>query len=109
MGRVVYSVASSLDGFNTDAQGDVSWAVPDEEVIAALTADVSTAAGECGPDRGHGASVGPVSSMWFELLMCPIIVGAGTRVLPDKVRASLSLTRERRFGNGMVQLTYDVR
>jgi hypothetical protein len=47
MGRVVYSVASSLDGFNTDAQGDFSWAVPDEEVIAALTADaadVSTAA-----------------------------------------------------------------
>jgi hypothetical protein len=41
--------------------------------------------------------------------MCPITVGAGTRVLPDKVRASLSLTRERRFGNGMVQLTYDVR
>lgn len=39
MGRIIYSVASSLDGYNTDAQGDYSWAVPDEEVIAALTAD----------------------------------------------------------------------
>ena len=39
MGRVIYSVASSLDGFHTDAQGGYSWAAPDEEVIAALTAD----------------------------------------------------------------------
>ncbi|WP_249123890.1 dihydrofolate reductase family protein [Saccharopolyspora erythraea] len=37
--RVIYSVASSLDGYNTDAQGDYSWAFPDEEVIAALNAD----------------------------------------------------------------------
>jgi dihydrofolate reductase len=40
-GRVIYSVASSLDGYHTDIQGDYSWAVPDEEVIAALNADAA--------------------------------------------------------------------
>lgn len=42
MGKVIYSVASSLDGYTTDAQGDFSWAVPDETVIAALTADLAS-------------------------------------------------------------------
>ncbi|WP_249123891.1 dihydrofolate reductase family protein [Saccharopolyspora erythraea] len=45
----------------------------------------------------------------IELLLCPVVVGAGTPVLPDGFRTALSLTRERRFGNGMVQLTYAVR
>ncbi|MEU4422527.1 dihydrofolate reductase family protein [Actinoplanes sp. NPDC024001] len=185
MSRVIYSVASSLDGFHTDAEGDFSWAVPDEEVIAALNADaagVSTylygrrmyeamavwetdpevaaqspesaayagtwqaaqkvvfsatlpevwtqrtrlerkltaeaiksaraeAAGDLtveGPTLAHSAlHLGLVDVV--ELLICPILVGGGTRVLPEKLRTSLSLKRERRFGNGMVQLTYDIR
>jgi dihydrofolate reductase len=185
MHRVIYSVASSLDGYHTDAQGDYAWAVPDEEVITALTADaadVSTylygrrmyeamagwetdpavaaespesaayattwqaaqkvvfsatlpevwtrrtrleraltieavkaaraeASGDLtveGPALAHSAlRLGVVDVI--ELLVCPIIVGGGTRVLPEKVRTSVSLRRERRFGNGMVQLTYDVR
>jgi dihydrofolate reductase len=184
MNRVIYSVASSLDGYHTDAQGDYSWAVPDEEVIAALNADAANvsaylygrrmyeamagwetdpevavqspesaayattwqaahkvvfsatlpevwtqrtrleraltteavkvacaeASGDLtveGPTLAHSAlKLGVVDVI--ELLVCPIVVGGGTRVLPDKVRTSLSLRRERRFGNGMVQLTYDV-
>ncbi|KXK58300.1 deaminase [Micromonospora rosaria] len=185
MNRVIYSVASSLDGYHTDARGDYSWAVPDEEVIAALNADAVTvstylygrrmyeamvgwetdpavaaqsaesaayattwqaaqkvvfsttlpkvwtrhtrleraltteavtsaraeASGDLtveGPRLAHSAlQLGVVDVV--ELLVCPILVGGGTRVLPDKVRTPLSLRRERRFGNGMVQLTYDVR
>ncbi|MFC4565382.1 dihydrofolate reductase family protein [Nocardiopsis mangrovi] len=185
MHRVIYSVASSLDGYNTDAQGDFSWAFPSEEVIAALTADArevdtylygrrmyeamagwetdpataaqspesatwaatwqaarkvvfsaslpevwtertrlereltpeaverarAEATGDLtieGPTLAHSAlRLGLVDAV--ELLLCPVIVGAGTPVLPDGFRASLSLRRERRFGNGMVQVTYDIR
>jgi dihydrofolate reductase len=183
MGRVIYSVASSLDGYNTDAQGDYSWAVPDEEVIAALTADaanVSTylygrrmyeamqgwetdpsvaaqspesavfaktwqaadkvvfsstltetrtrrtrleptlsieavdrarreAAGDLtieGPTLAKSAlNLGVVDVV--ELLLCPILVGGGTSVFPEGISGSLRLTRERRFTNGMVQVTYE--
>ncbi|MGH3500675.1 MAG: dihydrofolate reductase family protein [Nocardioidaceae bacterium] len=42
-----------------------------------------------------------------EVVYCPIIAGGGTRVFPDGLRQKLSLTRERRFGNGMVQVTYE--
>ncbi|BCJ56999.1 dihydrofolate reductase family protein [Micromonospora endophytica] len=185
MNRVIYSVACSLDGYHTDAEGDYSWALPDEEVIAALNADAATVATYLYGRRMYEAMAGwetdpayaaqsaesaayattwqaarkvvfstTLAEVWtrhtrleraltieavesaraasagdltvegphlahsalqlglvdvVELLMCPIIVGGGTRVLPDKVRTSLSLRRERRFGNGMVQLTYDVR
>jgi dihydrofolate reductase len=36
----------------------------------------------------------------------PIVVGEGTRSLPDGVRVRLELIDERRFGNGMVHLRY---
>ena len=34
MGRLIYGVLASLDGFVNDADGDFSWAAPDEEVHA---------------------------------------------------------------------------
>ena len=34
MGRLIYSVIASLDGYVNDADGDFSWAMPDEEVHA---------------------------------------------------------------------------
>jgi dihydrofolate reductase len=43
-----------------------------------------------------------------ELLLCPAILGGGIPVLPAGVRRDLTLRRDRRFGNGMVQTTYDV-
>jgi dihydrofolate reductase len=43
------------------------------------------------------------------LLMSPVIVGGGTRALPDRVRADLALVDQRRFGNGVVYLRYDVK
>jgi dihydrofolate reductase len=40
------------------------------------------------------------------LFLAPIVVGGGTRCLPDDVRVPLELLDERRFGNGMVHLGY---
>ena len=40
------------------------------------------------------------------LFVAPIVVGGGTRSLPDHVRLELELLDERRFGNGMVHLHY---
>jgi hypothetical protein len=36
----------------------------------------------------------------------PVLVGGGTRFLPDDVRVSLELLEERRFGNGTVHPRY---
>jgi dihydrofolate reductase len=40
------------------------------------------------------------------LLLNPVVVGGGTRALPDFVRLDLALLDERRFGNGVVYLRY---
>ena len=40
------------------------------------------------------------------LLISPVVVGGGTRALPDGVRLTLELVEERRFGNGVVYLRY---
>jgi dihydrofolate reductase len=42
----------------------------------------------------------------FHIFLAPIVVGGGTRSLPDHVRAQLELLDERRFANGMVHLHY---
>ena len=38
----------------------------------------------------------------LELFVMPVVVGGGTRALPDGVQLQLDLTEERRFGNGIV-------
>jgi dihydrofolate reductase len=43
------------------------------------------------------------------LLLSPVVVGGGTRALPDGVRLDLELLAERRFGNGVVHLQHRVR
>jgi riboflavin biosynthesis pyrimidine reductase len=40
------------------------------------------------------------------LFVAPVVVGGGTRSLPDDVRWNLELVDERRFGNGVVYLRY---
>ncbi len=44
----------------------------------------------------------------LQLIIVPILIGGGTRVLPDEVRQSLELVSERRFESGMVYLNYRV-
>lgn len=45
----------------------------------------------------------------LHLLLSPVVVGGGTRALPDGARWDLELTGERRFGNGVVHLHYRTR
>ncbi|MGI8617238.1 MAG: dihydrofolate reductase family protein [Actinomycetota bacterium] len=42
----------------------------------------------------------------IHLFLSPIVVGGGTRALPDSVRVKLELLAERRFLNGVVYLRY---
>lgn len=42
------------------------------------------------------------------LFVVPILVGGGTRALPDGVRTPLELLDEHRFGNGVVYLRYRI-
>ena len=42
----------------------------------------------------------------LQLFIAPVIVGGGTRALPDGVRMSLELVDERRFASGFVFLRY---
>jgi dihydrofolate reductase len=45
----------------------------------------------------------------FHLFVSPVVVGGGTRFLPDGVRLDLELATEHRFGNGVVHLGYRLR
>jgi dihydrofolate reductase len=42
----------------------------------------------------------------LHLFVSPVVVGGGKRALPDGVQANLELIGERRFGNGVVYLSY---
>ena len=42
----------------------------------------------------------------IQLFLSPVVVGGGTRALPDDVRLDLELLEERRFDNGTVYVRY---
>ena len=42
----------------------------------------------------------------IQLFLSPVVVGGGTRALPEGVRLDLELLEERRFGNGTVLVRY---
>jgi riboflavin biosynthesis pyrimidine reductase len=42
----------------------------------------------------------------YHLFLHPIVVGGGIQALPDHVRVALELVDERRFGGGVVYLSY---
>jgi dihydrofolate reductase len=45
----------------------------------------------------------------YHFFLAPIVVGSGTRALPENIRVQLELLDERRFGNGVVHLHYRTR
>ena len=45
----------------------------------------------------------------LQLLLVPVVVGGGTRTLPDGLRLDLELLDERRFASGVVYLRYQSR
>jgi dihydrofolate reductase len=181
VGKLVYSMIASLDGYVADASGNFDWAAPDEEVHAFvndLERPVGTylygrrmyevmAAWETVADRqpvmrdfadiwrsadkivysrtldaaptaktriepsfdpdavrrlkesterdisvggpglaAHAIAAGLVDE--YHALLTPVVVGGGTRALPDGVHLSLELLDERRFSSGVVYLRYRV-
>ncbi len=68
---------------------------------AGSTADLSVG----GPGlAAHAIRAGLVDA--YHLFVVPVLVGGGTRSLPDGVRQDLTLVDERRFGNGVAYLHY---
>jgi riboflavin biosynthesis pyrimidine reductase len=58
-----------------------------------------------GPElAGQAIKAGLVDE--FQLFFVPILVGGGTRSLPDDVLLKLELLDEHRFGSGVVYLRY---
>ncbi len=61
-----------------------------------------------GPElAAHALRAGLVDEC--HLFLSPVVVGGGTRALPDGLRAQLELLDERRFGNGVVHLHHRMR
>lgn len=42
MGKLIYMLSCTLDGYITDASGGLSWAAPDDAMVADVTADLAS-------------------------------------------------------------------
>ena len=75
------------------------------EAIRQLKAKSDRDLGVGGPDlAAHAIRAGLVDD--YQLLVAPLIVGAGKRALPPDALINLELVDERRFGSGTVFLHY---
>ena len=80
----------------------------DPETVRQLKAASERDLGVGGPELAAEAiAAGLVDE--YHLFLNPILVGGGTRALPDDVRVPLELVDERRFGNGVVFVRYGAR
>ena len=79
----------------------------DPQAIRELKAQSPLGISVAGPTlAAHAIRAGLVDE--YHLLVAPAILGRGIRVLPGDVRIKLELLGERRFGNGMVYVRYQV-
>jgi len=77
----------------------------DPEAVRQLKATAARDISVGGPDlAGQAIAAGLVDEI--QLLIAPVVVGAGNRSLPDGVRLDLELLDERRFSGGLVFLHY---
>ena len=72
-----------------------------EELKRTATRDLSVG----GPDLAAQAIRAGLVDEWH-LFVTPVVVGGGTRALPDGVRLGLDLRDEHRFAGGVVHLRY---
>jgi dihydrofolate reductase len=80
----------------------------DPEVVRQMKASAGRDFSVGGPDlAAHAIRAGLVDE--WHLFVAPILVGGGTKSLPDDVRLKLELLDEREFGNGMAYLRYRTR
>jgi dihydrofolate reductase len=77
----------------------------DPEAVRRLKAEAERDITIGGADlAGQALAAGLVDEL--QLLIAPVLVGGGTRALPDGVRLDLELREERRFANGVVFLRF---
>jgi dihydrofolate reductase len=77
----------------------------DPDAVRALKAQADRDLSVGGPTLAAQAFAGGLVDE-VQLLLSPVVVGGGTRALPDGVRLDLELRDERRFANGVVYLRY---
>jgi dihydrofolate reductase len=101
--KVVYS--RTLESVSSARTRIVHEFDPDaiEDMKSSMTADISVGGAEL---ASAAFAAGLVDEISFFLM--PVIVGGGTRSLPDGVNARLELVDERRFDNGAAYLSYRV-
>jgi dihydrofolate reductase len=79
----------------------------DPEAVRRMKETADRDIGVGGPElAAHALRAGVVDEL--QLFLVPVVVGGGTRALPDGLRVDLELTHERRFGSGVVFVRYDV-
>jgi dihydrofolate reductase len=77
----------------------------DPDAVRRMKAEADRDLEVAGPGlAAHAFRAGLVDDI--HLFVAPVVVGGGTRALPDGVRLDLELVDERRFGNGTVYLRY---
>ncbi|HET6714738.1 MAG TPA: dihydrofolate reductase family protein [Actinomycetota bacterium] len=102
-GKVVYS--TTLDDIST-AHTHIERAF-DPDGVRRMKASAERDLSVGGPELAAQAlTAGLVDEC--HLFLAPVVVGGGTRSLPDGVHLGLELLDERRFGNDMVYLRYRV-
>ena len=101
--KVVYSrTLESVSTARTRLERDF-----EPEAVRALKAGADRDLTVGGPAlAGEALRAGLVDEV--HLFLSPVVVGGGTRALPDGLRLDLALVDERRFGNGVVHLGYRV-
>ncbi len=80
----------------------------DPDAVRGLKAAAERDLSVGGPElAGHALKAGLVDEL--HLFLVPVVVGGGTRALPDDVHLELELQDERRFGSGVVFVRYGMR
>jgi dihydrofolate reductase len=99
--KVVYSrTLASASSARTRIEKDFNAAAV-RRMKAAATRDLSIGGPELAAQAIKDGLVDEI-----HLFLVPILVGGGTRALPDHVRVTLQLLDERRFADGVVYLQY---
>jgi dihydrofolate reductase len=99
--KVVYSrTLETVSSARTRIERDL-----DPDAVRRMKASTGRDISVGGPDLAAQAlKAGLVDEC--QLFLTPVVVGGGTRSLPDNLRLGLELLDEHRFGNGVVYLRY---
>jgi dihydrofolate reductase len=99
--KVVFSRSlESVSSARTRIQRDF-----DPDAVRLMKASAARDLGVGGPElAGQALKAGLVDEVG--LFISSVVVGGGTRALPEGVRLTLELVEERRFDNGVVYLRY---